>query len=49
MPDDIRIVALEQLVLQDNTLNEVFDLEYGQSVERDCLGGPWIKVTYEGN
>lgn len=47
MAEDIRIVALEQLILRDNTLNEVFDLEYGQSAERDFPGGRWTKTKLE--
>ncbi|HKG07032.1 MAG TPA: hypothetical protein VKB19_11265 [Pedobacter sp.] len=44
MPEDIQIVALEQLILHDNTLNEVFDLQYGWAAERDFLGGPWTRT-----
>ncbi|ENW07933.1 DUF4262 domain-containing protein [Acinetobacter beijerinckii] len=40
-PDDIRLVALEQMILRDPTLNEVFDLEYNQAAERDVKGGKW--------
>ena len=43
MPDDIRIVALQELTKRDLTLNEVFDLEYGESAERDSLGGEWTR------
>lgn len=41
MPEDIKIVALEQLVLRDKTLNDVFDLDYGEAAERDSVGGKW--------
>ena len=37
MPEDIKIVALEQLTIKDRTLNEVFDLEYGEEAERGNL------------
>jgi hypothetical protein len=49
MPEDIKIVALEQLVLRDKTLNEVFDLEYGEEAEREVIGGQWTrnKVEYD--
>ncbi|MBS7565641.1 DUF4262 domain-containing protein [Mucilaginibacter sp. Bleaf8] len=47
--DDIRIVALEQLVLRDETLNEVFDLDYGEDAERDFIGGPWTRKKVEYN
>jgi hypothetical protein len=44
MPGDIRLVALEQMVLRDKTLNEVFDLDYGHSAERDFIGAAWTKT-----
>lgn len=47
MPEDIKIVALEELVLQDKTLNEVFDLDYGEAAERDSIGGEWVKSKVE--
>lgn len=49
MPDDIIIVALEQLILSDNTLNEIFDLEYGEDAERELIGGDWArnKIEYD--
>ena len=43
MPEDIRVVALDQLVMRDGTLNEVFNLGYGESAERDCIGGQWLQ------
>lgn len=47
LPEDIKIVALEQLVKLDSTLNEVFDLEYGEAAEREFIGGPWTRNTLE--
>lgn len=49
MPEDIKIVALEEIIKQDTTLNEVFDLEYDEEAERDFIGGKWIrsKIEYE--
>lgn len=47
MADDIKIVALEQLVLRDNTLNEVFDLEYGEEARREFIGGQWTRNETE--
>ena len=46
-PDDIRIVALEQMVLRDPSLNEVFDLDYGQAAERDSIGDSWTKLNID--
>ena len=47
MPDDIRLVALEQMTLRDKTLNEIFDLGYNQSAEREFIGGDWAKTEIE--
>jgi hypothetical protein len=49
MQEDIKIVALEQLVLRDKTLNDVFNLEYGEAADRDFIGGKWTrsKVHYD--
>lgn len=47
LPEDIKIVALEQLIKQDNTLNELFDLEYGEQAEREFIGGHWNRNKVE--
>ena len=47
MPEDIKIVALEQLILKDKTLNDVFNLDYGESAEREFLGGKWTRTKME--
>lgn len=47
MPNDIKIVALEQLILRDKTLNEVFDLEYGEQAKREFIGGQWARFEVE--
>ena len=49
MPADIRLVALEEVVSRDRTLNEVSDLEYGHSMEREFIGGEWTKRKLEDN
>jgi hypothetical protein len=41
MPKDIKIVALEQMILKDKTLNQVFDLDYGEEAEREYIGENW--------
>lgn len=43
MPEDILIVALHQMIIKDKTLNEVFDLEYGEEAERESIGGKWTR------
>lgn len=47
MQEDIRIVALEQLVLRDKSLNEVFDLDYGEEAIRDTVGEKWKRSKIE--
>jgi hypothetical protein len=46
-PEDIKIVALEQLIKSDNTLNAVFDLEYGEEAAREFIGGKWTRKKVE--
>ena len=43
MPDDIKLVALEQMTLKDKTLNEVFNLDFGEFAEREFIGGHWTR------
>ncbi|MEN2399462.1 DUF4262 domain-containing protein [Flavobacterium sp. MC2016-06] len=43
------IVGLEQLIIKDNTLNQVFDLEYGEEAEREFLGDKWIRNEFESD
>jgi len=47
MPEDAILVALEQMILKDKTLNQVFDLEYGQAATREYLGGKWKRNNIE--
>lgn len=44
MPEDIRIVALEQMTINDPTINELFNLEYGQVAEREFVGDKWVRT-----
>jgi len=43
LSEDIRIVSLEEIVKKDITLNEIFDLEYGESADRNFIGGNWTR------
>jgi Domain of unknown function (DUF4262) len=43
MPEDIKLVGLEEMVKKDCTINEIFDLEYGQQAERHSLSEEWIR------
>ncbi len=45
MPDDIKLVALEQMTLRDKTLNEIFDLDYGEEAEREFVGAEWTRAA----
>ncbi len=45
--EDMRLVALEEIVIKDRTLNEVFDLEYGQEATRTFIGGHWTRNMLE--
>ncbi|MFA6152221.1 MAG: DUF4262 domain-containing protein [Chitinophagaceae bacterium] len=39
--DDAAMVSLEQLVLKDPTINDLFDLDYGQEAERKSINDQW--------
>ncbi len=41
--NDIKIVSLEQLILRDQTLNEIFNLDFGEEAKREKIGGNWIR------
>ncbi|WP_433830577.1 DUF4262 domain-containing protein [Flavobacterium anhuiense] len=45
--ENIIIVALEQIVLKDNSLNQVFNLEYGEEAEREYVGAKWTRKKTE--
>ena len=47
--EDSRIVCLENLVIKDPTLNDVFDLNYGEYAERKGPGGQWYRGKKEIN
>lgn len=43
-PEDARIVALEELINRDKSLNKVFNLEYGESADRNFIGDIWVRT-----
>ena len=45
MPEDVKIVALEQMVLRDQSLNDLFNLDYGEEAERNFIGDRWKRKT----
>ena len=44
MHEDAKIVALEEMLLKDKTLNEVFNLDFGELAERDFINGHWTRM-----
>ena len=47
MPEDAKLVALEQMIMKDKTLNDVFNLDYGEQAERTYIGGAWTRKNTE--
>lgn len=47
MPEDAKLVALEQMTIKDKTLNDVFNLDYGKQAEREYIGGQWTRTQTE--
>lgn len=45
--DNIKMVALGELIKSDLTLNQVFDLDYGEQATRKHLGGKWTRSKFE--
>lgn len=39
---DAQVVALEQVLHMDQTLNDLWEMPSGVSAERDSLGGTWV-------
>ncbi|CAM3782713.1 DUF4262 domain-containing protein [Flavobacterium branchiophilum] len=44
LPNDAKLVALEQMTIKDKTLNEVYNLDYGEQAKRACIGGQWTRT-----
>jgi hypothetical protein len=44
MPEDARLVHLEHLTIKDKTLNDVFNLDYGEEANREYIGGNWTRT-----
>jgi len=45
--EDARIVSLEQMILRDTTLNELFNLDYGWAANRNFVGDKWIRHSFK--
>lgn len=46
-PENIMLVCLEEVVKQDPTINELYDLPYGKRAWREKVGGKWTIEDYE--
>ena len=44
---DWKLVSLEELIKVDPTLNDVFDLDYGECANREFVGGRWKRDIYK--
>jgi len=47
MPEDIKIVCFEDIIKSDTTLNDIFNLDYGESARRDFPGAKWKRSVDE--
>ncbi|MDR6805400.1 hypothetical protein J2Y45_002291 [Dyadobacter sp. BE34] len=42
-PEDIRLVALSEIIKRDPSLNELFNLGYGEAAERESIEKRWVR------
>lgn len=49
MQEDARLVCLSDLVLRDKTLNDIFNLGYGEEAVRNEIGGKWVRSEFEND
>ncbi len=47
IPEKMKLISLEELIKTDPTINELYDLEYGEAAERDEKGSEWFKYKIE--
>ena len=45
LEDNIKVLSIYEIVKMDLSLNEVFNLDYGQYAERKNPGAPWIRYS----
>jgi hypothetical protein len=45
--EDLKIVAIGQIIQKDPTLNEVFNLDYGEAAKRAAIGAKWFRSKIE--
>ena len=42
-----KLVCLDDMIKRDPTLNDLFNLDYGEEAERTEVGGPWRRIKFE--
>jgi hypothetical protein len=47
MLEDVKIVALEEMVTRDPTLNDVFNLDYNEQAKRRFIGDEWVRIGFQ--
>lgn len=47
MPEDLRLVCLEEMTKRDKTLNDIFNLDYGEAANRNSIGDKWERGYIE--
>ena len=47
MHSDIKLVCFKDMISRDLTLNELFNLDYGEEAERNSVGGQWTRIKSE--
>ena len=45
--DDIALVCLEDMIAADKSLNEIFNLDYGEGAKREFVGGEWTRFELD--
>lgn len=47
--EDARLISLEELIKRDRSLNDLFNLDYGQYAERKSVNDAWVRGKLEEN
>lgn len=46
--DEARVICLEDIVQKDKTLNDLFNLGYGEIATRKAIGEKWVRSIIGG-
>jgi len=46
-PEDAKVVCLEEMIKADKSLNELFNLDYGEQADRECINSKWKRSVCE--